>query len=628
MMQNGSGPDMMTATMPLAAPVQMYSRAQIVEMTNACERDHEPLRQRMRDDYSLYRLDPHVNRDSKTGEALEDFAVYTSNMPRVYADKVIAWQSLSELLVRAPHVESGSHKEETDNLKEMFAIGLLRQADERLKRLLQPSLRNQLATFATVRGGYLLGRCLLARRPDGSTYADVTAWDPMHAHWGLGQDGLEWACYKIKKTRAQIRAEYGYEAASALFPTARGAAGSSSTNAEQSGVWVYDWYDAMFNTVVTDGVTLKPPTLHGSPRTPVYAALVGPAPVLQSEAASNLIRDVGESVFSAIRDIADKHNDINSIMLELVARARRQTVVTESADGRKTLPADPFVQGTEISTRTGDKIYTLDLQRMAQESGIYMQMVSGDYQRGTLPYSTYGDTQFQLSGFAITQLRQATETVLASRIEALESVYLQIANLLYDQFMTGAFEGVRLSGMDSHRQYFNRQMTRQEIADACDYTVTLKSQLPQDEAGKWSIAKIAKDGQFLSDEDILNNILGIQDAQQSVDKVMLQRAQQGLPEAILYTLMMAAADRGEIQIARLYLAEYQRLMAIKMGVLPPDGASPDGKPGGKPAGQKGLPPEVQPNAMTGAAPQPETSNNGPSYVAPETPRPGAQGQKA
>ena len=148
---------------------------------------------------------------------------------------------------------------------------------------------------------------------------------------------------------------------------------------------------------MTDNETLKPPTLHGSPRVPVYLALVGPAPLLQSEAFSNLIADVGESVFAAVRDIAEKRNDIMSIMLEIVARARRQTVVTESPQGNKTLPDDPFKQGTEIATRTGERIYTLDLQKMAQESGAYMVAVDGEWQRATLPHSIYGETPLQPS---------------------------------------------------------------------------------------------------------------------------------------------------------------------------------------------------------------------------------------
>ena len=631
MMQNGAPPmDMgQTAVMPLGEapppPIQMYSRAEVIELTNTHEKDVQPMRDRMDRDYRLYRLTAHVNRDPVTNEPLENYARYTSNMPRVFADKIISWLSTAELMTRVPHIEAGSHAPDVDDHKERFAIGLLRQADERLKSLMQPTIQDAQATHITIRGGYVGGRCLLVKRPDGSTYADITAWDPLNIHWGVGPDGLAWACYKIKKTRAQIRSEYGPAAAAMVF-----AGKDSTTDAERSGVWTYDFYDGFVNQVVTDNETLKPPTLHGSPRPPVYLALVGPAPLLQSEAFSNLIADVGESVFAAVRDIAEKRNDIMSIMLEIVARARRQTVVTESQQGNKTLPDDPFKQGTEIATRTGEKIYTLDLQKMAQESGAYMVAVDGEWQRATLPHSIYGETPFQLSGFAITQLRQATETVLSSRLQAMTAIHTQIVNLLYDQFMTGAFEGVKLSGRDSHRQYFSQLIHPEMLQASCDYEVELTSHLPQDDQGKWQMALTAKQTELLADVDILDQVLQLQDSNQAIDKMRTQKAQSGLPEAQLYTLGSAAAERGDMVTANMYRLEYIHLMMQKWGMLPPDGegGAPAGEGGGQPARPKGALPQVSPEAMKGGPPQPETSNNGPAMVAPNTPRPGARGQSA
>ena len=346
-----------------------------------------------------------------------------------------------------------------------------------------------------------------------------------------------------------------------------------------------------------------------------------------------MISDVGESVFSEIRELYDKHNDIMSIMLEIVARARDQTVIMESADGKKTLPGNPFAEGTQIGVRHGDKIYTLDLQRMAQETGAYMQVISGEYQRGTLPFSTYGELSFQLSGFAITQLRQATETVLSSRITALESIYLQIVNLLYDQFMTEQFDGISLSGIDSMRRYFKQTITPQMLGESCDYTIKIKSHLPQDDQGKWQTADVVKRSGLLADEDILEYVVEIEDVQQALDKYIAQQAKQGLPEAQLLTLGRAASERGDKVVANMYLMEYIRLMEQKWGIRPADEdkqnmagpMEPDRTTPGAPPGPS---PEVQPHAMTGAAPQPETSNNGPSFVAPGTPRPGAQGQSA
>jgi hypothetical protein len=614
-----------------SAPASPYAPPEpkdIIDMTDTHERDNEPLRTRMRNDYSRYRLDPHVIVDKVSGELLETYAVYTSNEPRVFADKLISWQNLAELLIRVPHMDPAQHTEEADNLKERFAIGCLRAADERLKRLKQPSLRASNSFFATVRGGYVGGRALLVNRADRTCYPDITAWDPMHIHWGAGQDGLDWASYKIKKTRQQIRDEYGVEVGPAgkktfSFPFFRPK--DTTTDAEKQGVWLYDFYDGQVNTVVTDGVAvLKEATPHMSPRVPVYLELVGSMPLLQSEAASNLSADVGESAYVGARSVYDAYNDSMSIMLEIVNRARRQTVIYESRDGKKLPKEDVFKEGTSVATATGDRIYTLELQKVAQETGAFLNLISGEVQRATLPHSSYGETEFQLSGYAITQLRQAMETVLAPGIAAHESIYLQISNLLHDQFMSGSFEGIKLSGVDSNRQYFNQKMTPELMQGACDYTSKMVSRLPQDDTAKWAQAQIAKELELLSDEDIHDNVLGTQDAKQAMDKVKAQKADRGLPEAQLYNLGEAAAERGNMTEAQMYLLAFDRLMMQQYGLMPPQG----GTQAQTKSKGKGMQPEVMPNAATGAPPQPETSNNGPALVAPGTPRPGARGQSA
>jgi len=81
--------------------------------------------------------------------------------------------------------------------------------------------------------------------------------------------------------------------------------------------------------------------------------------------------------------------------------------------------------------------------------------------------------------------------------------------------------------------------------------------------------------------------------------------------------------------ANMYRLEYIHLMMQKWGMLPDDGEG--GAPAGggqQPAQPKGPLPQVSPEAMKGGPPQPETSNDGPSRIAPGTPRPGARGQSA
>lgn len=626
-MMNGHMMPMMSAP-PYAPP----DPQDIVGMVKQHYDDVSPLRVRMENDYNLYRLVPHVNRDRVTGQPLLNYATFTSSSPKYFADKVISWQTLAELMPRVPHMDPGQHTEEADNAKERFFIGNLRAAGERRARLMEPPLRSQLATFVTVRGGYAGGRALLANRLGGTCYADITAWDPMHIHWGLGPDGLSWGAYRIKLTRQQMRDEYGYDVLDgkkgfSFF----GFRPKGSTDAEKEGVWVVDWYDGTVNTVVTeDREVLKGPARHGSPRVPVYLTLVGNTPLLQSEAAQGLIADVGESVYSAAREVYAKKNDVLSIMQEIVERARKRAVLTKSQSGTKVLPSSIYDEDVEIGMRVGEEVTTLELQEMARETMPYLTNILAEEQRATVPNSTYGETAFQLSGYAINQLRQAIETVLASRLQALEGMYLQQAHLLYDQFMTGDFNSITLSGVDSNRNYFNAEITPEMMTGSCDYTVKLVSQLPQDDQAKVGMAVQLKQSGLLSDSDIREGTLGLQDAKQAGDKLRDQKAEEGLPEAQLYTLGLAAAERGDMIVARMYVMAFDALMFQKYNIQPPAGGTqlPQKSGATQPAKPTGPLPQNQPYAATGAPPPRETSNNGPAMVAPGTPRPGAQGQSA
>jgi len=610
--QNGAESPFFAPSPPPPPPAETYTNEEIIRMVDQHETDVLALRDRMEGDFNLYRLDSYVPRDVVSGEPLSDYASYTSPEPHNFANKVISWLTQAELLLRVEHTNDRLHPPETDNLKERFAVGLLRAADERLVRILQPMLRGQLAFYASVRGGVLGGRALLRKDEAGKTYGDVTPWDPQNTHYGVGADGLLWACYKIKKTRQQIQDEYGVVLENADERQI------GSTNAEQEGIDVYDFYDTRINTIITAAETLKPPTPHGSTRVPTYMVLVGNVPMIQPMTTSGVIANIGESVYESVRGVYSQYNNIMSIVLELVARSRRPPIGVTSASGTKTLPEDPFVEGSTIALKPDEKVEALKLLEMAKDTSFFVGSVLGEIQRSTLPHSVYGELAFQLSGYAINTLRQGIETVLSSRLEAMEQIYLQIANLFYDQYQTGYFNSIQLSGMEKGRKYFSQTITPDMVAGACDYTVKLVSRLPQDDMSKYTIAGLARE--FFSRLWIKDNILGIQDSEQTEEQFMKQKSQEVLPEAALYTLMKAAEDQGEDVLAGFYYGELLKLLMAKQGMVPP-GMGPGG--GGGQGAPPGARPEVMPFAATGAPPSPQTSNNGPAFVASGTPRPGA-----
>ena len=581
----------------------------------------EPLRSRMDDDHKLYRLEEF--------DAGEGYQSYTSNEPQVYADKLISWMTTAEIIIRIPYGNSDREQRENNDSKEKFLAGLLKAADERLINRFQPTVRQQMAWFITLRGWYA-GRALLVKDDEGETFVDIQPWDPMHTYWGEGKKGIAWACYKTIKTPSEIKAIWGVDLQ-----------GEGTDNTDEEGIDVYDFYDSEDNIVCTDDTILKKRTKHGADRPPVFLGPVGATPLVQSitdTGNKDTVEDYGESCYKSSRDLFDKHNFMMSVMLELTARSRRQGIKVKSRDGTKTLEEDPYKEGSEIALGQGEDVEPLGLLEMARESGAFMGMVSGEMQRGGLPHSIYGQLEFQLSGFAINTLRQGVETVLVPRLTALERAYKTIFELMCDQYISGAFKSIEVSGQDQNRMYFSEEISSDTIKNAGDVEVSLVGQLPQDEMSKMSMAQIAREGPtpLLSDVFIRDNILGLQSADQMDDSIKVQMSESMLPEAGLWTMLQAALRSGREDLAQFYQGELMKLFQMKrmeqlqmmQGMAPQGGGMPPQGPAGPPppmggGGPPGLPPQVMPNAGLGVPPVAPTAPVGPS-VPPGTPRPGAQ----
>ena len=604
----------------------------IVDLVESHYDATEPLRQRMQDDHSLYRLEPY--------DAGEGYQSYTSNEPQTFAEKVIGWVTGADMTVRIPHDGADSDLRERNDLKERFLIGIEKAANERLCRLMLPELRDQLGWYTAIRGWYA-GRALLAKRPDGSTYVDITPWDPLHTYWGTGPDGLEWVCYKVPKTKDQIFSQYNVKI-------------DWDTPYSADGIEVYDFYDKEMNTILIHNGSKNQPLIrvvkkqqrHGADQVPAFLGAVGSNPYIVALSQSTMqdtISDVGESVFRSTRDLYPKHNLMMSTLLELTARSRRQGLIVRSRDGTKSLEEDPYLEGSEISLAQNENVEPLGLLEMAKETGAFMSLVSGEMQRGSLPYSVYGELPFQLSGFAINTLRQGVETVVNKYLRSVEKAYRMIFNLISDQYSAGSYKSMELSGMDRNRMFFTEEISPDMIKNTGQPVVNLVGQLPQDDMTRFSMAQIAREGPtpLLSDRAIRDRILSLQDADQMDDAIKEQMAEQMLPEAALWTLLRASERQGREDLAQFYLGELMNVLMQKrraaeeqaappgsppgppgpIGPLPPGGGGP---PMGPPMGPPGLPPEVMPEAMMGVPPPAPTPQAGP-LVPPGTPRPGAQG---
>ena len=188
-------------------PTNINDPDEIIRAVGRQEEQTLSLRDRMEGDYRLYRLEPFQEVDGY-GQPVEGFRSYTSNAPQVYADKVIQWIARAEFGIRIPQAGRTRAQRVVDALKEKWTWGLMRSVDRRIQQRMEPPMRD-LTAFHNVVRGMVAGRWLMMNMASGETVVDMTPWDPMHTYWSVGAEGLDWACYKVRKTRGEIRAGWG-----------------------------------------------------------------------------------------------------------------------------------------------------------------------------------------------------------------------------------------------------------------------------------------------------------------------------------------------------------------------------------------------------------------------------------
>jgi len=637
--------------------------SEIIRIVDLMESENSEVQSQMDEDLDRYRLLPYVG-----DKSLNESRKFTSNDPKNIVN--LAFHLISTATVRYQINRPRAQRQERglDNMKELYVIGTMVQADERRARRLTPSVYDSMAMQCLVRGRRA-HRVLLVREelegpgpeateimaaflelssqvpnitppelpPNTRTFPEIDDWDPRNVYYEVGRDGLLWACHKTKKSASSLKDEY--DLSDDDLP-------DRGLNNDDPEYWVYDYLDTEENQVILEnGLLLKEPTIHGMTRVPVSIGIVGALPVFQAEG-EDYTAEYGQSVFHANRAMFDQNNFMLSIMLELAARAINPPVVYESRDGSLALDNDPRISGAEVSlsTQNEERIVPIPSVEMTRETGVFLANVQQMVQRGAFSHLAHGEIGGAIpSGFAINQLRQGMEIPVMPTIKSMMVGLKDIGDLLADAYATGEFDTMTLSGktQDPTRSYFSEEITAEMLNDAGNLEVLIEPTLPQDNAAKVQLARMVTDGAvpMVSMRFARENYLGLQDVEQIEREVYEQLADTASPVAMAMKLMNAAAEQGEYEKAELYWMEfqtqlYQKLLDLGMvqgalnqanstGEAPLSGMDQGNGGGGSPS----MSPDVLPSQAQGVPQVAPTPQQGP-LVPPGTPRPGGQADPA
>ena len=577
-------------------------------------------RTRMENDYGLYRMNPY---DAGTG-----YQSYTSNAPKILADKIMSYLSNAQMSVRVPLSLEVADRAGGSS-KEKFVIGALNLADERMQRFGQPSVREQLAFHIVLRGWYA-GRTMLNKREDGTTFVDITPFDPLHICYEMDDQGIVWMAHKSKRSATSVKTRYNVD----VEPTIEGET--------SGGVTVWDYYSRTENAVIVVGDKEenkygKRLTKHnvrdmdGNPCAPVFLGAVGPAPWVQDDlSGDDTARDYGESIFSANRTLYEDLNFAMSAYKTLVRRAVRRPYKIISPDGTTTLDTDPWQDGSEVPLPAGTDISLMDEITMPLDTGNFVGLISGEIQRGGLSNVSYGELPFAISGFAAKVLQEGSSHQIEPRVKAMTACYKQMTEIVSMQYETGGFSALDVRGRHNDiSNYFNEEIKPADLEGAGAIDIKFGVRMPQDEPQLVTMAQMMRDGErpLAPDEWIWENVMQINDVDQFKNAISAQQAHVTEPKALLLTLIEGLMQTGEQEKAMIYLdllrktlkqdqqqeaaqdAQFQQLlMATGMGAPP----APQG--GGGTAGPPGIDGGVMSSPMQGF---PQTPN--PNQAPPGTP---------
>lgn len=529
---------------------------------------------RMDADYSLYTLD---RWKPDLADALSPEDIYTTNEPRVLAEKVISFITATELVVRVPNDEAQERQESANDLAEHLAIGLLNNVERRHRRFGHPPIVDALAFFTVVRGRFAAARAVLRKRPNGDTFEDILPLDPRHLFVQPGIEEPLWATHRLRRTVAEVQEEFPQ------FSFENG-----NTFGRDEGVDVFEYFSREENpefdiasldpfrrhpfiyvagTIIDGQWARKPHNLHML-SFPIVVSPVGAQPVLaptETEGAPDV--HFGESIFAENRGVWDRLNRATSYVLDLTGKASDPRKKVFSLDGTKSLDDGANDKGAEINLSTANQE---DVQGFPEAdingaAALLIQQLQKDSVAGGLPPQAFGLLETPLSAVALRQLGNNLEHRVLPRMRAVARCIEGCLENLVAQYETGGFSPISVSGrrFDNHR-FANRMISPEDIVGHDPIEVTMSLALPEDEVTRWTVAQMAMqptlNGEPLASlEWVRERVLKMQSHRQVQTQNREAQAFSQDPLAQAMGMFLAAIKDGDNALAAIWFDRLQVL---------------------------------------------------------------------
>ena len=538
--------------------------------------DTRSLRNRMDKDYQRWRMEEF---SMEKAEAVHKKNQYTSNTLRTLADKISSYIAYSNRRLRVQNTSQDGMTRKANDALERLSVGIVNHADRRLMQAIGNPFQQDFAWYSTIFGGWIAGRAMLRKSPNGQTICDMTPFNPRHLVFEMGEEEPLWCAYNRTNSRASI-----YQ----RFPKWKFGDEDADTDANNSELEVVtecyyteyakDGSPKYYSGVVIDDRWARKPEEMYSVHFPVPIIQVGGAPVMapgdvisgaDAERANETSQDIAESIFAPLRKVMDAKNRALSYRMALTAMGVNRAYKVFSPDGHKTLESNPSNQGTEINLMNDmEDVEFVELSQLTKDADVLLERLTDDETDGGLPPQAFGILSAPISSLAMKQLGNNLEHKVTPRLKAIEKWMEQgLANMVA-QYETGAYVPFRVTGMTAQREQFDQYVDPMELMGHGRLEVELTAVFPEEEILKWQIAQLAltptPNGQpLMSLSFVRDEILKVTNRDKISAENMEDMARYGDPLALAWEKFKAATQAGDQALSMIYFDEAQRQDMVK-----------------------------------------------------------------
>ena len=486
-----------------------------------------------------------------------------SNDLRTFSDSVQSILASADMQPRVRMAETTGEdkREDIGKLERLFTFAF-EKADERLRRLLLPPVRETEIWYSLIRGWVAIR--VLVYRDGGNVIFNFMPLDPRRLVYQTGANGLLWVAHKTSRTRVAIEDEYGVKVSDEKDNTV-----IDYWNLEDSRIW---------NKIICKDFFLKEPEVMDVPSMPILIMPVSTRPPVGDNA-----KDYGESIFAPTRKVNALRNRFASIVATHASLLANQPVLNYRDDMGKDIDLLVNVPGRVLNLPMGhNRVEVSPMKEISPTVVNILNWLNSQMEQGTLPKIPLGP-QFP-SGTMYNLAESVGTRIFNPQLRNLSYFYADICHLIEEQLIAGKLK-VKVQGKEKDK-YYETQVTPVDLKKPHTISVEFTARTPWSELDAYQVADMAK-RLGVPDEWIWENILKFPDPKGMKDLASIEIAEHS-PKLAMYNSVQSLIRYGRLEEALQLMEDLAKLeMQEQQQTQIPQGMTETRVP---PAGQPPAPP--------------------------------------